>query len=155
MFEHLKAHLQGRVVLLGIGNTLHSDDAIGSLLAARLKDKVPFIVYDCAANPENYLGKAIRDQPDNIVIIDAADFKGEPGEIRVLEPGDIKPVNLFSTHNGSLELAINYLQSHSAADIIILAVQPKSIIFGDNLSPEVASTLDYLEQWFYEAAQQG
>jgi len=156
ILEHLKEHLQGKVLILGIGNGLRNDDALGSLLASRLKDKLPFIVYDAGSSPENYLGKIIKDNPNNIIIIDAVDFGGNPGEFRVLESDDLKTVNLFSTHNASLSLTINYLQSHIKVDIIILIIQPKSIAFGDEISPEIAKTLQELEEWFCaKGAQDG
>jgi hydrogenase 3 maturation protease len=151
MLDHLRAHLRGKVVILGIGNTLRSDDGIGSLLAARIQGRVPYIVYDAAANPENYLGKIIRDNPDNLIIIDAADFGGKGGEFRLIEGDEIKTTNLFSTHNSSISLVINYLQSHIKADIIIFIIQPKSIIFGNDLSPEISKVLDELSKWFCEA----
>ncbi|MFH0913435.1 MAG: hydrogenase 3 maturation endopeptidase HyCI [Candidatus Omnitrophota bacterium] len=148
MLNHLKSHLQGKVVILGIGNTLRSDDGVGSILASRIKGKVPFIVFDAGESPENYLEKVIKEKPDNIVIIDAVDFGGKPGEFRVLEAQDLKTTNLFSTHNASISLTINYLQSNLKVDIIILIIQPKSISFGDKLSQEVAGTLNTLESWF-------
>jgi len=148
--EHLAAHLSDKVVILGIGSTLSSDDGIGSLLASRIKDKAPFTVYDAGPSPENYLGKIIKDKPNTVVMIDAVDFGGRPGEFRVLEGEEIKTVNLFSTHNASLSLAINYLQSNLQVDIIVLGIQPKSTAFGDKLSPEVEQTLNKLENWFDE-----
>lgn len=154
MLDHLKAHLADRAVILGIGGSLSSDDAVGSLLASRIKNKVPYIVYDAGPSPENYLGKIIKDSPNNVVIIDAVDFGGKPGEFRVLEGEEIKTVNLFSTHNSSLSLAINYLQNNLKADIIVLSIQPKSLAFGDKLSEEVAKTLDTLEKWFREHCQE-
>ena len=153
MLDHLKEHLKGKVAILGIGSTLRSDDAVGSLLAARLRNKVPYQVFDAGSSPENYLGAIIREKPDTVVLIDAVDFGGKPGEFRVSEAEDIKTVNFFLTHNASISLAINYLQTHLKADIIILIIQPKTISFGDTLSPEVAKTLDYLEQWFYDAEE--
>ena len=146
--EHLKEHLTGKVVILGIGSTLKSDDAVGSLLAARIKEKTPYIVYDSGTSPENYLGKIIKDKPDSVVLIDAVDFGGKPGEFRVVEPEDIQTVNFFATHNASISLAISYLKSHLPADIIVLIIQPKNIAFGDTLSPEVNTTLEKLEKWF-------
>jgi hydrogenase maturation protease HycI len=148
MLEHLKSHLNGKVVILGMGNTLSSDDAVGSILASRIKDKVPYTVYDAGANPENYLGKIIKDKPDNIVIIDAVDFGAKPGDYAVLEGKDIKTVNLFATHNASISLTINYLQNNLKVDIIILAIQPKTVAFGDKISQEVENTLTKLEDWF-------
>jgi len=151
--DHLKLHLRGKVVILGIGNTLKSDDGVGSILASRIKDKVPYTVYDAGAGPENYLGKIIKEKPDNVVIIDAVDFDGKPGECRVVDGGEVKTTNLFSTHNASIALTINYLQSNFKVDIIVLIIQPKTIAFGDRLSQEVAETLDKLESWFNETGQ--
>lgn len=148
--KHLKLHLSGKVVILGIGNTLQNDDGAGSLLASRIQGKVPYIVYDASSSPENFLGKIIREVPENIVIIDAADFGLSAGEFRVLEPDQIQTTNLFSTHNASISLAINYLQKNLKVDIIVLVIQPKNISFGDVLSTEVANTLNHLEKWFCE-----
>ncbi|MFC1675221.1 hydrogenase 3 maturation endopeptidase HyCI [Candidatus Omnitrophota bacterium] len=148
MLAHLKAHLTGKVVILGIGNTLRSDDGIGSILAARIKDRVPYIVYDAGTAPENYLGKIIKDAPDNIIIIDAVDFGGKPGDSRIVEGEDLKSTNLFSTHNASISLTINYLKSNLKADIIVLIIQPKSIAFGDKMTPELTSALEKLDSFF-------
>jgi len=148
MLEHLKSHLQGQVIVLGIGNTLRSDDAVGSILASRIKDKVPYTVWDAGVSPENYLEKIIGEKPDTVLLIDAADFGGKPGEYRVLESQDLKTANLFFTHNASVSLLINYLQSSFKVDIIILIIQPKFVGFGDTLSEEVARSSDELEEWF-------
>ncbi|MDD2680263.1 MAG: hydrogenase maturation protease [Candidatus Omnitrophica bacterium] len=146
---HLKLHLTGKVVIVGIGNTLRSDDGVGSILAQRIQDKVPYIVYDASASPENYLGKIIKDKPDTILLIDAVDFAGSSGEIRLLEGEDIQTVNFFSTHDASISLAINYLKnSLKAASIFILAIQPKVLAFGDKLSPEISGALKKIEGWF-------
>ncbi|MDD5568005.1 MAG: hydrogenase 3 maturation endopeptidase HyCI [Candidatus Omnitrophica bacterium] len=146
---HLKLHLSGKVVILGIGNNLRSDDGIGSILATRIQDKTPYLVYDSGSSPENYLGKIIKDNPDTILLIDAVDFGGEAGEFRILEGEDIQTVNFFSTHDASISLAISYLKnSLKAVDIIILAIQPKVLAFGDKLSPPISKTLEKLEGWF-------
>lgn len=148
--SHLKQHLKKKVVILGIGNILQSDDGVGSLLAARIKNKVPYIVYDAGANPENYLGKIIKDKPDNVVIVDAVDFSGTAGEVRVLDSEDIKTVNLYATHNASISLTINYLQNNLQTDIIVICIQPKKISFGEKLTPEIDKALQDLEGWFLE-----
>ena len=148
MCEDFKSRLKGKVIVLGIGNTLRSDDGAGSVLASRIKGKVPFVVFDASVSPENYLEKIIKEKPDTVVIIDAVDFGGKPGEFKFLQAQEIKTVNLFATHNASISLTINYLQNNLKADIIILIIQPRSINFGDKLSQEVTDTLDKLEAWF-------
>jgi len=148
MLDHLKSHLKGKVVVLGIGNTLRSDDGAGSILVSRLKQRSPFLIFDSGPSPENYLGKIIREKPDTIVIIDAADFGGKPGEFTLIEGESVKTTNLFSTHNASISLTTNYLQSNLKVDIIILVIQPESIIFGDTVSLEVERTIEKLENFF-------
>ena len=155
MLEHLKEHLKGKAVIFGIGNILRSDDAAGSLLAQHLVNKVPFQVYDGGVAPENYLGKISRENPDNIIIVDAADFGGNPGEARIVEGGELKTTNLFSTHNASISMLINYLQTNCTADIIILIIQPKTISLGEGLSKEVAKTLEELQSWFSRFSSAG
>lgn len=152
MLNHLKGHLSGKVVILGIGNTLRSDDGAGSILANRIQGKVPYIVYDAGTGPENYLGKIIKDNPETVLLVDAVDFGGKPGEYRVLEADELKTANLFSTHNASLSLAINYLQNNLKTDIIILIIQPKIIFFSEGLSKEVGDSLAKLESWFLNTA---
>ena len=44
MLEHLKSHLKGKVVILGVGNLMRGDDGVGSLLASGIQGKVPFTV---------------------------------------------------------------------------------------------------------------
>ena len=149
MFKHLRSHLKGKVVIIGVGNSLRSDDAAGSILADRIKDKVPYKVYDTGTAPENYLSKIINEQPDNIVIIDAVDFGGKPGDCCVFEGAKIRTANLFSTHNASISMVINYLQSNLKVDIIILAIQPRTVSLGDGMSQEVTQMLTKLEHWFY------
>ncbi len=153
MLSSLKSRLKGKVVILGIGNTLRSDDGAGSVLARKIKRNPAFIVFDAETSPENYLEKVISEKPDTILIIDGVDFGGKAGETRLLEARDIKTSNLFATHNASISLTINYLQSNLKADIIILIIQPKNINFGDKLSKEVADTLIGLEDWFNGAGK--
>jgi len=147
--QFLGTLLNGKVIILGVGNTLLSDDGAGSILASRIKNKLPYQVYEAGPSPENYLEKIVKEKPDTLLIIDAVDFSGKPGEINILEAKDIQTVNLFSTHNASITLSIKYLQNNFKVDIIILAIQPKSVSFGDNLSPEITQALSKLENWFF------
>ena len=114
------------------------------------------IVVMPAYNAAETLEKTYRDLPsgcfDNIILVDAVDFGGRPGEYRVLEAEDLKTTNLFSTHNASLSLTINYLQNNLKVDIIILIIQPKNISFGNNLSSEVERALNELEGWLSRVA---
>lgn len=150
---HLASYLKGKIAIIGIGNTLRSDDGIGALLAGRIKDKVRFLVFDAGVSPENYLGKITREEPDTVLIIDAVDFGGQPGEYALLEEPDLKSPVLFATHNSPVALTMSYLQNTLKADIIALMIQPKSIAFGEALSPEMSAVLNELAEWFFRQGE--
>lgn len=148
--ENLASYLCGKVIIVGMGNTLKSDDGAGVIISERIKGKVPYIVYNTALSLENYFGKIIKDNPDNIIIIDAADFGSHAGDVRLVKAEDLNVSNYFTTHNASIELSINYLKSNLKADIIILLIQSEKVAFGQNLSPKVEEAIEKIVNWFYE-----
>jgi hydrogenase maturation protease HycI len=150
MFGHLAAHLQGKVVIVGIGSALQSDDAAGSLVAQEISGQVPWIVYDASSSPENYLGKIIRDRPDSIILIDAVEFGATAGQMTLLEGGQVKGNNLFSTHNASLALTVDYLRSNLKSEVLIVGIQPKRVCFGEIVSDEVNAAVRALSSWLVE-----
>jgi len=144
----LNLNLKGKVIILGIGNTIRGDDGAGSILAKRIKGKVPFTVFDAGLSPENYLEKIVKVRPNTILIIDAVDFGGRPGEVRLFHYHQIREERFFSTHDISLELLINFLLKGGVKSIIILAIQPKETKFKNRLSKEVSLVLKNLKKEF-------
>ncbi|MCM8783111.1 MAG: hydrogenase maturation protease [Candidatus Omnitrophica bacterium] len=150
--NRIRPYLKTRLLILGMGNTLRSDDSFGVLLARRLKRNTYFTVWEIGVSLENYLEKIIRQNPLTILIIDALDFGGRPGEIRIFKPQELNTVNLGFTHNLSLFWAINYLQTQFKINIIILSVQPKRLDFNGRISPEVMSSIKLIENFFSKIA---
>ncbi|HOX54542.1 MAG TPA: hydrogenase 3 maturation endopeptidase HyCI [Candidatus Omnitrophota bacterium] len=144
--KNLGEALKGKVIILGIGNPLRKDDGFGSLLAVRLQGKVSALVIDAKSTPENHLNKIIEEAPDTILILDAADFKGNPAEMRVLDPREASNLQYFSTHNLPLNLIVEFLEHNCQANIVFLALQPKSIGFGEDVSPEVIEKIRICEE---------
>jgi len=136
----LEAALAGTVCVLGIGNRLRGDDGAGSIFAEMLDNVSDVPSLDGGVAPENYLEKVIRLQPDTVLIVDAADFQGIPGEVRVFPPDGIRAAGL-STHALSLSLACEYLANRTSAKVYLLGIQPESNRLGDELSETVRSTL--------------
>jgi len=116
--------LDGRICLLGIGNRYWRDDGAGSVLAEALQ----------AIAGRN---------PDRILFIDATDFGGAPGQVRLLFPDNVAPSGL-STHAGSLKMLAEYLQARTGAQVALLAIQPADTAAGESLSPEVSNTVKIL-----------
>ncbi len=147
--KRLTGIIKGRVVILGIGNDLRGDDGLGSLLAQELQGRVKGVVFDGGRTPENYLGKIIWEKPDTVLIVDALDMGGRPGEVTIQEPGRLSKGE-FSTHHLSLPLIASIIQSDTRTKVFIIGVQPERIKFGDRLSPRVERTLERLKGIFEE-----
>ena len=135
--------LQGRVCILGFGNRMWRDDGVGSCIAEALQDCPNLDSVDGGFVPENYLEVVAGKNPDTILMIDAADFGGQPGEVRLLQPGEVALAGI-STHAGSPQMLGKYLEARTGARVALLAIQPKDTSEGNELSPEVSAVMDEL-----------
>ncbi len=143
--ESLERVLSGSVCILGVGNRHRRDDGIGSLIAKGLAGRRYAQAIDAGTVPENYLEMVARSRPDTVLVVDAVDFGGDPGEWRVLDPGAIA-LDGLSSHALSLRMAAEYLSARTQAHVALLAVQPADVGAGTELSDEVSQTMDFLEE---------
>jgi len=112
-------------VLLGIGNEMNGDDAIGIWIARNFRYN-NWISIDCATVPENYIGEIVRSHPEKIVMVDAAQMDLKPGEIRLIPKNRLSKAT-FSTHTIPLSLFINHLNELTKARIYLIGIQPKNL----------------------------
>ncbi len=131
-----------------LGNELRGDDGAGILFGNLIGDKTSFTVVNGGDAPENFTGFIIKKCPDTILIIDAMDFGGNPGDIKVVS-GDNLEKGGVSTH-GSLKLFVDYLGKMTGAKILVLGFQPKSIGIGEEISPEVSESVRKAAEKFIE-----
>ena len=139
----LKSVLKGKIVIVGVGNTLRGDDGFGPALAERLRGEVNALCIDAGTTPENYLGKIAAEKPDTVLIVDAVHLGLPPGRYEILRKHDILSAG-FTTHDISPRLFVEYLERKTEAQIYMLAVQPARLDFGAEISPNVKTTLDSL-----------
>ena len=81
-----------------------------------------------------------RSNPDTVLIVDAVDFDGPPGEARLLEPTSITAGGL-STHASSLQMVADYLKARAGARSLLLAIQPADVSPGEGLTEPVSRTM--------------
>ena len=143
VLDELERLARGTVCVLGVGNRQRRDDGAGSLIAQALEPRMTGLVVDGGSVPENYLEKLVQSNPDTIVIIDAVEFAGLPGEIRLLDPYALAPGRV-STHGASLELSARYLRARTHAQLSLLAIQPVEVGPGEGLSEAVSRTVALL-----------
>jgi hydrogenase 3 maturation protease len=117
-----------KFLFLGVGNHERGDDAIGTVVVSKLRTEHKL---DCGPVPENYTGKIRRMEPEVIIMIDAVDFGGNPGELILTEAENAKGLTL-STHSMPISIFCKMLPK---SKIYLLGIQPKSF---DELTYEVS-----------------
>ncbi len=130
-------------MLLGVGNRLSHDDGVGPVVAQALVES-DWIAIDCGTALENVIGIVTREQPDLLVIVDAAAMGKEPGEFCRLRL-QAKDRMLASTHGLPLSFVLGNIES-AAKETILIGIEPKDLSFGEGLSPNVDVSAQVLIQ---------
>jgi hydrogenase 3 maturation protease len=143
-----------RLVIVGIGNSLKSDDGLGVVIVNELQGKTTDNIFliDCGTVPETYVGPIRNFNPSHILMIDAAEIRSKPGTIRFVLPEEIQGLTI-STHTLPLNVFAEYLKRETNAEIALLAVQPKNLEFGESLSLEVANAVKSLLDMILDVIQ--
>ncbi|ABC76006.1 Ni,Fe-hydrogenase maturation factor [Syntrophus aciditrophicus SB] len=137
---------EGRTVMITIGNSLRADDGVGPFIGRKIADQKDFLVLNALMNPEDIVEDAIAYRPGKIVVIDAADFGGSPGEIRTIPLDQIQRYTVFSTHHFPISVLLGIIREETNASMAILGIQPESVEFGECMCSEVRQTaLDIIE----------
>lgn len=138
--EQLEKWLRGasKIVVLGIGNTLRKDDGVGVMIVKTMTGKVSKKVQLIQAEtlPESFTANIRQANPSHILLVDAGEFDGIPGETRLVE-GDNVDGLAISTHSIPLRIMTKFLEKTTQAKVALLAIQPRLIEFGEGLSPEL------------------
>ena len=142
--------VKGKVVIVGIGNTLRGDDGFGPMLIEQLQELIPAMCLDAGSAPENYTGKIIKAEPDTIILVDAVHLGKKPGDFEIIQKSDIAKCG-FSTHDMSPNMFIEYLENQTNAQIHLIGVQPHSIAFGDEMSEPVTNAMNELVRLIKQA----
>ena len=119
-----------------LGNVLLGDDAVGCRVAELLRGGKTAGVVDCGATPENYVAALRENPPSALLIVDAADMRLAPGELRRLSLEE-----LDSTMTVSHDISLSLLLSPFAEkfEISVLGIQPTTTQLGAPLSEAAES----------------
>lgn len=149
----MKKFIKGykKIVILGIGNEIKGDDALGSIIAKKASSlfhkNENIVVFDGGTVPENYTGLIRKENPTHIILVDAVDMKKNPGYIRVVEKEEIANYNI-STHAMPISFLIKYMETTVNAQIILVGVQPKSMGLVEDISKEVEESIEVVVDSF-------
>lgn len=157
--RELKNRLNGakKIALLGVGSEFRADDAAGMLVAERveksIRHKITLKVFLGATAPENLTGEIIKFKPSHVIIVDTADIKQKPGTILLLETKDLGEGVSFSTHKLPPKVMMDYFIKLLKCRIMVIGIQPKSIIFGKAVSKEVLSSVKEVSKAIIDASR--
>jgi len=122
-----------------VGNEFRGDDGAGVMFGAMVRGVVPWRVIDGGDAPENITSLVVAYSPEVVLIADAMDFGGKPGDIMLAQGGDIAPGGI-STH-GTLMLFADYVARATSARVYVLGFQPERIGFDEPMSPAVEESV--------------
>ena len=148
MFDELNARIEEKnVLLVGVGNRSRGDDGVGSYLIKRLQKKVSIPLLDAGDVPENCISKIESSGANMVLIVDAADFNANPGEIALIDFADMRKIGV-STRSANLDLLFRVIPKSRRPETLLVAIQPGSTSTGSGLSEAVRNSLDGLESVF-------
>ncbi len=149
-----------RITVIGIGNVLMGDDGIGIVLLNRLKERreladIEFI--ETGTGGMTFLHRLAT--AERALIIDSGNFGGKPGEYRLFSPDEVQSVKFLpgqSLHEFDLIRAIELSQKLGECPerLLILAIQPESIAWSQQLTEAVSSNLQAYEEVALEGIEQ-
>jgi hydrogenase 3 maturation protease len=142
-----------KTCIVGMGNYLRKDDAVGLYLVDQLQSRVSsdqVLLLNVEDIIESYVFKIAELDCENVLIIDAVRSTTSPGSIifgRLAKCGDA--LNDYSTHQLSLTLCGKILEE-SGKKTYLLGVEAGDTDFGRGLSEDVKQSADLLKDIIIE-----
>jgi len=140
--EALKPAQTGETVYFTVGNSTLGDDGAGEFLYSLLRDTCVNIE-NLAGRPEDAYGKVCELRPAKAVFFDAADFRGEVGEIAAIAPESVK-TEAISTHRIPLSVVVSMIEEDTKAETVIIGIQIDNCEYGKPVSNTIKESLSGL-----------
>jgi len=121
--------LYSEIVVAGCGNPLFADDGFGPAVVEKLKDlKLPenVTVVDAGLGGPRFVFTLLNpESTKTLIIVDIADFGGEPGELRWLSVDELPVGSYRDAHSWDLTEPLRYIKDDIR--IRVLACQKKYV----------------------------
>ena len=142
--------MAGKILVLGLGNALLTDDGIGlHVIAALDRDNGRRSDGSVVVLDGGTLGLALLPEIEAataLIVVDAANFGGAPGDVRVFD-ADAMDVQLSVTKTSAHELALADLVGAARLSgslpgrRALVGIAPSSVEWGLEPTPEVAASI--------------
>jgi len=142
-----------KVLVLGVGNPILSDDGVGIHVARELmKRKLPGVDVEELAASGLELLDVVRGY-DRVIIVDAIQTtKGKPGELHILEEKDFeKSIHGSSPHGINIATALalgrKLVPKEMPKEVVFFAIEAEDLVnVTEKLTPKVAKALPRILQ---------
>jgi len=139
-------------LVIGCGNLLRGDDAVGPILVRRMLERGLPPGIEVADGGTSGMDVAFRMRGmDRVVLVDAATSGGVPGTLYRLEGADVEtlpPLEGINLHafrwDHALAIARWALKDEYPSEIVVYLIESGSFEFGDPLTAEVEAAMDRL-----------
>jgi hydrogenase maturation protease len=150
-----------RILILGLGNPLVTDDSVGLRVAEKLK---PLLADrpDVDVSEDYWGGLRLMERMigyDQAIIIDAICTGAAPGTIHRLTPESISTQRSASAHDVNLPTALEFGRTAGASlpknqDILLVGIEAEDILtFGEQCTPAVEASIPRAVQAIMEALE--
>lgn len=139
-----------KTLVLGIGNTLLTDEGVGVHVIHTLPDFFPPDFQDVELLDGGTLSFTLAgpiEEADALVVVDAAQLKSPPGTLRIFK-GEAMDAFLMSNRKSSVHevgltdlRAIAMLAGHWPEKRALVAIQPQQLDWGEAPTPPVAAAV--------------
>nr|WP_294998302.1 hydrogenase maturation peptidase HycI [uncultured Methanobrevibacter sp.] len=123
-----------KLIVLGVGNELKSDDGVGPFIIKKLKEEnienKNLLFIDGKTVPENFTGKIRKEKPTHLIIVDACLMDLQPGEMQIVNKYEFANIGI-STHSMSLSFFVRYLEKDMDFGIIFVGIEPETMDWGE------------------------
>ncbi|MGE5384891.1 MAG: hydrogenase maturation protease [Betaproteobacteria bacterium] len=147
-FEHgLREILSQPTCIVGVGNLMRNDDAVGVMIADRLGQDLPALngasVVLAEDVIENHVFRIAEGDARNVLVIDAVEADAEAGSVVLGKLEDLEKVanNGFSTHKLALSTAGSILK-HYGKDVYLLGIVAANTDYGTEVSQEILDSAE-------------
>lgn len=137
--NQLLSYAGKRMLFVGIGNILRSDDGIGVYIVNRmdLNQNISKLIVEVSL--ENYISTINKISPDILVLVDCIDFNEKPGYFCLLPVSDITEKVIHSHH-----ITFARITDFFRMPVFVLGIQPENLKVGEELTDSVKEAGDRL-----------
>ena len=152
--------MNARIVVLGLGNTLQTDEGIGVHVVNHLKKHNHLSGAEIidGGTMSFSLVEPIEDA-DQLIVVDTAELHSEPGTVKVFEGVEMDAFithgNKASVHEIGLKdaLSIALLDDRLPRHRALVGIQPKQFGWGNDPTPQVADAIPKACQKIFELSE--